>query len=69
MLGRIVEITNAGQRLSLFRGFLRVENAQGLVGDVPLDDIEAVIASTPGITYSNQLVAALAERSDLLATI
>lgn len=62
MLGRIVEISNAGQRLSLHRGFLRVENAEGHVGDVPLDDIEAVIASTPALTYSNQLVAALAER-------
>jgi CRISPR-associated protein Cas1 len=62
MLGQIVEISNPGQRLSLYRGFLRIENADGHVGDVPLDDIEAVIASTPALTYSNQLVAALAER-------
>ena len=62
MLGQIVEISNPGQRLSLYRGFLRVENGEGHVGDVPLDDIEAVIASTPALTYSNQLIAALAER-------
>lgn len=62
MLGQIVEISNPGQRLSLYRGFLRVDNANGHVGDVPLDDIEAVIASTPALTYSNQLIAALAER-------
>jgi CRISPR-associated protein Cas1 len=62
MLGQIVEISNPGQRLSLFRGFLRVDSAEGHVGDVPLDDIEAVIASTPALTYSNQLIAALAER-------
>lgn len=62
MLGQIVEISNPGQRLSLYRGFLRVDNADGHVGDVPLDDIEAVIASTPALTYSNQLIAALAER-------
>lgn len=62
MLGQIVEISNPGQRLSLYRGFLRVENADGHVGDVPLDGIEAVIASTPALTYSNQLVAALADR-------
>lgn len=62
MLGQIVEISRPGQRLSLYRGFLRVEDADGHVGDVPLDDIEAVIASTPALTYSNQLIAALAER-------
>ncbi len=62
MLGQIVEITKPGQRLSLYRGFLRVEDADGHVGDVPLDDIDAVIASTPALTYSNQLIAALAER-------
>lgn len=62
MLGQIVEISNPGQRLSLYRGFLRVEDADGHVGDVPLDDVEAVIASTPALTYSNQLIAALAER-------
>ncbi|MCH9809487.1 MAG: type II CRISPR-associated endonuclease Cas1 [Alphaproteobacteria bacterium] len=61
MLGQIVEISNPGQRLSLYRGLLRVDNADGHVGDVPLDDIEAVIASTPALTYSNQLIAALAE--------
>lgn len=62
MLGQIVEITTPGQRLSLYRGFLRLDNAGGHVADVALDDIEAVIASTPALTYSNQLVAALAER-------
>lgn len=62
MLGQIIEISSPGQRLSLYRGFLRVENADGHIGDVALDDIEAVIASTPALTYSNQLIAALAER-------
>lgn len=62
MLGQIVEISKPGQRLSLYRGSLRVDSADGHVGDVPLDDIEAVIASTPALTYSNQLIAALAER-------
>jgi len=61
MLGRIVEISAPGLRLFLFRGFLRVDNIEGHVGDAPLDEIEAVIASTPALTYSNQIVAALAE--------
>lgn len=29
---------------------------------MPLDDVEAVVASAPALTYSNQLIAALAER-------
>ena len=62
MLGQIVEITTDGARLTLKRGFLQVSSPDGPLGQVPLDDIEAVIVSTPAVTYSNQLVAALAER-------
>lgn len=62
MLGQIVEISNPGQRLSLHRGFLRIDNADGHVADIALDMIEAVIASTPALTYSNQLISALADR-------
>lgn len=59
---QIVEISTEGRRLSLRRGFLLVAGPEGPVGEVPLDDIEAVIAATPAITWSNQLLAALAER-------
>lgn len=62
MLGRIVEITGEGRRLSLDRGFLAITGPDGLLGQVPLDDIEAVIASNPAITYTNQALAALAAR-------
>lgn len=62
MLGRIVEIAGEGRRLTLDRGFLNISGPDGLLGQVPLDDIEAVIASSPAITYSNQVLAALAAR-------
>jgi CRISPR-associated protein Cas1 len=62
MLGHIVEIAGEGRRLSLERGFLTISGPDGLLGQVPLDDIEAVIASSPAITYSNQVLAALAQR-------
>lgn len=62
MLGRIVEITGEGRRLSLHRGFLEISGPDGVLGQVPLDDIEAVIASSPAISYSNQALTALAER-------
>ncbi len=62
MLGRIVEISGEGRRLSLHRGFLEIHGPEGLLGQVPLDDIEAVIAASPAISYTNQALAALAER-------
>jgi len=62
MLRRIVEITGEGKRLSLDRGFLSISGPEGPLGNVPLDDIEAVIAATPAIGYSGQAVDALAKR-------
>ena len=62
MLGRIIEISGEGRRLTLDRGFLNISGPDGLIGQVPLDDIEAVIASSPAITYTNQALAALAAR-------
>lgn len=62
MLGRIIEIAGEGRRLSLHRGFLDISGPDGPLGQVPLDDIEAVIASTPAVSYTNQALAALAER-------
>lgn len=62
MIGRIVEIAEDGRYLAKSRGFLTV-NADGAeVGRIPLDDVAAVVASAHGITYSNNLLVALAER-------
>jgi CRISPR-associated protein Cas1 len=62
MLRRIVEIEGEGRRLTLQRGFLNVSGPEGLLGQVPLDDVEAVIASSPAVTCTNQVLAALAAR-------
>lgn len=62
MLRRIVEISGEGRKLSLERGFLAVSSADGPVGRAPLDDIEAVVAATPAISFSGQVLAALAAR-------
>lgn len=62
MLRRIVEITGEGKRLTLDRGFLAISSAEGLLGSVPLDDIEAVIAASPALSYSGQVIDALAQR-------
>ncbi len=62
MLRRIVEISGEGKRLSLDRGFLAIAGPDGPIGSVPLDDVEAVIAASPALSYSGQLIDALAQR-------
>lgn len=62
MIGRVVEIAEDGRHLSLHRGFMKVENGGEEIGRVPLDDIAVVLANAHGITYSNNLLLALAER-------
>jgi len=62
MLGRIVEITISGARVALERGFIKVSTIDRHLGEIPLDEIEAVITSTPAATYTSQALAALAAR-------
>lgn len=62
MIGRVVEIAEDGRHLAKSRGFLTVHAEGAEIGRVPLDDVAAVVASAHGITYSNTLLVALAER-------
>jgi len=61
--GRIVEIGTPGRSLHLERGFLAVRVDGETVGRTQLDDLDAVIAATPGLYWSGNVLAALAERS------
>lgn len=62
MIGRVVEIAEDGRHLALERGFMVVRIEGSEIGRVPLDDIGVVIANAHGLTYSNSLLLALAER-------
>jgi CRISPR-associated protein Cas1 len=62
VIGRVVEIAEDGRHLARSRGFLTVSASGSEVGRVALDDIAAVVACAHGITYSNNLLVALAER-------
>lgn len=65
MLGRIVEVADDKRHLFLSRGFMVVQDTEGArkeLGQVPLDDIAAVIANAHGLSYTNNLLVALAER-------
>lgn len=63
---RIVDIATDNLHLSAERGFLKVAQGGVVSGHVPLDDIAAVVVHAHGITYSNNLVVALAERNAIL---
>jgi CRISPR-associated protein Cas1 len=65
MIGRIVEVADDKRHLFLSRGFMVVQDTEGErkeLGQVPLDDIAAVIANAHGLSYTNNLLVALAER-------
>ncbi|SHL56341.1 CRISPR-associated protein, Cas1 family [Nitrosospira sp. Nsp11] len=65
MIGRIVEVADDRRHLFLSRGFLVIRDTEGdrkELGQVPLDDIAAVIANAHGLSYTNNLLVALAER-------
>lgn len=65
MIGRIVEVADDRRHLFLNRGFMVVQDTEGdrkELGQVPLDDIAAVIANAHGLSYTNNLLVALAER-------
>ena len=65
MIGRIVEVANDQRHLFLHRGFMVVQDTAGErkeLGQIPLDDIAAVIANAHGLSYTNNLLVALAER-------
>lgn len=62
MIGRIIEVVSDGRYLSLSRGFLVISHKGEEVGRTPIDDIAALIGNAHGLSYSNNLLVALAER-------
>lgn len=62
MVGRIVELTRAGLSVHKQRGFLVVYDQGTETGRVGLDDIEAVLAASQGLMWSNTALAELAAR-------
>jgi CRISPR-associated protein Cas1 len=63
---RIVDIATDGRHLSAYRGFLVVSENRTEIGRVPLDDVAAIIVHAHGVTWTTNLVIALAERGALL---
>lgn len=63
---RIVDIATDNRHLAAYRGFLVVSEERQEVGRIALDDVAAVIVHAHGVTWSTNLVVALAERGALM---
>lgn len=63
---RIVDIATDGRHLSAYRGFMLISEERDEIGRIPLDDVGAVIIHAHGVTWSTNLVVALAERGALM---
>jgi len=66
MQTRIIEIAQGNRLISVFRGFLIIEDTNGVKNElarIPLDDIHAVIVNAYGMTYTNNLLVELCERN------
>jgi CRISPR-associated protein Cas1 len=61
-MDQIIDITQDGRHLARDRGFLTVSEGNTTVARVPLDQVAAVLAHAHGITWSNSLLAALADQ-------
>lgn len=68
MSADILEIAQDGRHLSLYRGFVKISQSGVELARVPLDGLEAMLISGHGITFSKNLLEALAERN-ILATL
>ncbi len=65
MLNRIVEVSHDKRHLSVYRGFMLMHSTgdeKQELGRVALDDMAALIANAHGLSYTNNLLVALAER-------
>lgn len=62
MVGRIVELSRTGLAVHKRRGFLAVDEGGNEAGRIGLDDIEAVLAASPGVMWSNTALSELARR-------
>lgn len=63
MVGQILELNRTGLSVHKRRGFLAVDAGEQEAGRLGLDDIEAVLAASPGLMWSNTALAELAARS------
>ncbi len=62
MLNRVLEICEENRYLSLSRGFIVIQHGSEELGKVPLDEIGVLLLSAQGVTFSKNILNALAEK-------
>lgn len=62
MVGQILELNRTGLTVHKRRGFLAVDDGETEAGRIGLDDVEVVLAASPGLMWSNTALAELAAR-------
>lgn len=62
MLNRVLEIHEENRYLSLNRGFIVIQHGSEELGRVPLDDIGVLLLSAQSVSFSKNILNALAER-------
>ena len=62
MVGRVLELAKPGLSVRKRLGFLVVHETGSEAGRIGFDDIEAVLCSSPSVTWSNAALAELAMR-------
>ena len=63
MPNNLVEISTNNKKLSVFRGFLRIEEEGNVLKDIPFNSISAVIITAFNIGYTNNLLQRLCEEN------
>lgn len=63
MVGRVLELARENVAIHKARGFLSVRQQGAEIGKAELDDIDAVLVSGQGLTWSNSALAHLAEQN------
>ena len=63
MPNNIIEISTDNKKLSVFRGFLRVEEEGNVVKDIPFNSIHALIISGHSVVYTQNLMQRLCEEN------
>ena len=62
MVGQVLDISTQGRHLALYRGFVTISDREdNEIGRVAINDIEAVIVSAYGVTYSHNILVSLTQ--------
>lgn len=62
MLNRVLEIHEENRYLSLNRGFIVIQHGSEELGRVPLDDVGVLLLSAQSVSFSKNILNALAEK-------